>query len=100
MVCFFGLFLCTFLNVSLNTKEAGLKKPNSHQPKHNGAAGLIPILTARGMNYTKGKAEETLGVQVVVTSGPFYSSSSFLFMNPGMSFEVYYEPQVGQKIFL
>ena len=30
---FNGPFLCTFLNVPLNTKEAGLKKPNSHQPR-------------------------------------------------------------------
>lgn len=81
---FNGLSPCTFLNVSLNTKAAGLKKPTHTSQKHNGVAGLIPILTAKGVNYAEGKAKETLGVQVV-TSGPFCSSYSFLFVNPGMS---------------
>ena len=62
--------------------------------KHNGVAGLIPILIAREVNYAEGKAKETLGVQVV-TSGPFLFQLFILIYESRNVFEVYCEPQVG-----
>ena len=92
--CCCCLFVCLECSASISIpgcfsecQRGWFKKKSIHtSQKHNEDVGLISIFTAREMNYAEEKVKKILGVQMV-TSVPSYSSSSFLFMNLGMSLE-------------